>query len=115
MEPAAAFELYRRKVFAQPELTPADGGLFAALRADDKKANLRLIMGVSRWLIERIEAIPQADQIAAGMDPLTLLTQSNSVVSEQLRAYRGGSVEEFRGILMPAIEARLHALFGRKV
>ena len=115
MEPSAAFELYRRKVFAQPELTPADGGLFAAMRAEDKKANLRLIMGVSRWLIERIEAIPQADQIAAGLDPLALLTQANGVVGEKLRSYRGESIDEFRGILMPALEARLHALFGRKV
>jgi hypothetical protein len=115
MEPAAAFELYRRKVFAQPELTAADGGLFAAMRAEDKKANLRLVMGVSRWLIDRIEAIPQAEQIAAGLDPLALLTQCNGVVGEKLRAYKGENIEEFRGILMPAIEARLHALFGRKL
>jgi len=115
MDPAAAFELYRRKVFAQPELTSADGGLFAAMRAEDKKANLRLIMGVSRWLIERIEAIPQSDQIAAGLDPLALLTQANAVVGEKLRAYRGESIDEFKGILLPALDARLHALFGRNI
>ena len=115
MNPAAAFELYRQKVFAQPELTPADGGLFAAMRSEDKKANLRLIMGISRWVIERIEAIPQADKVAANLDPLELLTQANAVVGERMRAYKGESVEEFRGLLMPALDARLHALFGRKI
>lgn len=112
MDPAAAFELYRRKVFAQPGLTPADGGLFAAMRAQDKNANLRLIFGISRWVIERIDAIPQADQIAHGQDPLMILTQLNAVVNEQLKAYKGDDVEEFRSRLLPALEARIRVLLG---
>ncbi len=115
MEAAAAFELYKKKVYLQPELTAADGGLFAAMRAEDRKANLRLVMGVSRWVIERIEAIPQAEKIAGNMDPLAILTQANAVVGEKLRGYRGESVEEFRGLLMPALEARIQALFGKRV
>ena len=114
MEAAAAFELYKKKVYLQPELTAADGGLFAAMRAEDKKANLRLVMGVSRWVIERIEAIPQAEKIAKYMDSLVILTQANSIVSEQMRNYRGDSIEEFRGLLMPAVEARIKLLFSRE-
>jgi hypothetical protein len=114
MDPAAAYELYKRKVFGQAELTAADDGLFAAMRAEDKKANLRLILGISRWVIDRIDAIPGEKKLALDRDPLSILTQANSVVSAQLRAYRGGSVEEFRALLMPALESRIHAIFGQK-
>lgn len=114
MDPAAAYELYKRKVFAQPELTSADDPLFAAMRAEDKKANLRLVMGVSRWVIDRIDRIPQAQKIAHNLDPLAILTQANSVVGEKMRSYRGGSIQEFQGILMPALDARIQALFGHK-
>ncbi len=114
MEPAAAYELYRRKVFAHAELSAADDALFAAMRAQDKKANLRLVMGISRWVIERIDAIPQAVKFAHNQDPLAILTQANSVVSESLREYHGQSVEEFRGILLPALETRILSIFGHK-
>ncbi|NUN48730.1 MAG: hypothetical protein HUU15_07885 [Candidatus Brocadiae bacterium] len=112
MEPAAAFELYRRRVFAQPELTDADGGLFAAMRAEDKQANLRLVMGISRWVIERIERIPRHAREAHQADPLTLLTRANGAVARSIREYRGGDIAEFRGIVMAAVEAEFLSLFG---
>jgi hypothetical protein len=115
MDADAAYRLYKQRVFAQPALTQADDGLFAKMRAEDKHANLRLVFGISRWVIERIDAIPPLARAAHGQDLLSLLTQANAVVNEQLRAYKGESVEQFRGLLMPALETRLHAVFGHRV
>ena len=115
MEPAAAYELYKRKISAQSELTSADDGLFVAMRAEDKKANLRLVFGISRWVLDRIDRIPQEQKIAHNLDPLAILTQANAVVSESLRSYRGESIREFQSLLMPALEVRIQAIFGHKV
>ncbi|MBI2923220.1 MAG: hypothetical protein HYY18_19365 [Planctomycetes bacterium] len=102
MDPSAAYALYRRKVMAQPPLEDGDGALFAAMRAQDPKANLRVVMGISRWVIERIESLP-----AHSVDLLQLLTDANAVVNRELQAYRGESVPEFRARLLPALDRRL--------
>lgn len=115
MDPSAAYTLYRQKVLAQPPLGDGDGALFAAMRAQDPKANLRVVMGISRWVIEKIDAIPGLAKAAHAVDPLQLLTEANAVVNRELQAYRGESVPEFRARLTPALEARFRELFGHAV
>jgi hypothetical protein len=82
------------------------------MRAQDKEANLRLVMGISRWVIERIDALPALAKAAHRLDPLTLLQGANGVVTSRLREYRGASVEEFRRILDEALAEHFRHVFG---
>lgn len=104
MDPAAAYELYRRKVEAHAPLDSNDDPLFAKMRAEDKQANLRLVMGVSRWVVERIDRIPSDVRAAKQLDHLTLLQGANGVVARAMREYKGTSVSEFRSLLDAALE-----------